>query len=201
MQIKKEEVRLAILEKAEAEFREHGFTNASVRRLVKAAGTTIGNFYNYFENKEALFEALVRDEYESFAYFVANHDTIERPDYLWDLKDPGEWRNVLTGLVQQIMPVFSPRFVLLVEGSRGTRFEDTRRLLTDMMKEHFLEHLQRINPGAADAEFGEIIAEQLLDGVILILKRYPDRSVQKRLLTEHLLFYLLGTMSLLGQWN
>ena len=34
---------------------KNGFKNASLRQIVKDAGTTIGNFYNYFENKEALF--------------------------------------------------------------------------------------------------------------------------------------------------
>jgi AcrR family transcriptional regulator len=201
MQIKKEEVRLAILGKAEEEFLEHGFANASIRRIVKAAGTTIGNFYNYFANKEALFETLVQEEHASFVYLIQNHDKMARPDTLWEIKDPAEWREALTVLIQQVMPVFSERFILLVEGSRGTRFENARKLLTDMMREHFIEHIQSFSPGTIDVEFGQILAEQMLDGVVLILKRYKDGEIRKRLLTEYLLFYLLGTMNLLGDWR
>lgn len=49
-----------ILDAAKEEFLEKGFQNASLRRIVKAAGVTTGAFYRYYPTKEALFEALVK---------------------------------------------------------------------------------------------------------------------------------------------
>ena len=38
-----------------------GFKDASLRNIVKEAGLTTGAFYGYFNNKEELFNALVKD--------------------------------------------------------------------------------------------------------------------------------------------
>lgn len=201
MQIKKDEVRLAILREAEKEFYEKGFTDASIRKIVKGAGTTIGNFYNYFESKEAVFEELVNEEYKSFIYFINNHDNIQRPDFLWEIKDVGQWRKVLTQLIQAVMPAFSDKFLLLVEYSRGTKFENTRNIIVELLKEHFVEHIKSTSSDFKDADMGEIIAEQVVAGIILILKKYKDENTRKRLMTEHILYHFIGTMGLLGNWN
>lgn len=61
MQTKKEEVRQKILQAAKAEFLEKDFATASIRSITARAGMTLGNFYVYFQNKEAVFEALVQE--------------------------------------------------------------------------------------------------------------------------------------------
>ncbi len=48
-----------ILIAGKREFLEKGFRAASLRHIVKLANVTTGAFYGYFENKEALFCALV----------------------------------------------------------------------------------------------------------------------------------------------
>ena len=53
-----------ILLAAKAEFLEKGFQYASLRNIVKTAGVTTGALYGYYDSKEALFDALVRESYE-----------------------------------------------------------------------------------------------------------------------------------------
>ena len=43
------------------EFGEKGFHEASISRITARAGVAIGTFYTYFESKEEVFRALVRD--------------------------------------------------------------------------------------------------------------------------------------------
>jgi len=50
-----EEKRKNILSAALTEFAEHGYTNASTNRIVKAAGISKGLLFHYFENKRKLF--------------------------------------------------------------------------------------------------------------------------------------------------
>ena len=57
----------AILDAAGAEFAEHGFHDASISGITRRAGTALGSFYTYFDSKEAIFSALVRDMSESVA--------------------------------------------------------------------------------------------------------------------------------------
>jgi len=51
----------AILDAAAIEFGERGFHEASVVGITRRAGVALGSFYTYFDTKDAVFRALVRD--------------------------------------------------------------------------------------------------------------------------------------------
>lgn len=50
-----------ILDAARDEFGERGFSDSSIVGITQRAGVALGTFYTYFESKEVLFQALVRD--------------------------------------------------------------------------------------------------------------------------------------------
>ncbi|MDE2596430.1 MAG: TetR/AcrR family transcriptional regulator [Sphingomonadales bacterium] len=50
-----------LLDAAAQEFGERGFHEASVSGITRRAGTALGSFYTYFDSKDAIFSALVRD--------------------------------------------------------------------------------------------------------------------------------------------
>src|SRR3954465_9433733 len=50
-----------ILDAARDEFGERGFAESSIVGITQRAGVALGTFYTYFDSKEALFKALVRD--------------------------------------------------------------------------------------------------------------------------------------------
>jgi AcrR family transcriptional regulator len=56
-----EKTRRKILDAALAEFGEKGFSESSVVSITSRAKVALGTFYTYFDSKEALFAALVRD--------------------------------------------------------------------------------------------------------------------------------------------
>ena len=58
--------RAALLEAAYVQFTARGYHGASMRSIAEAAGLAVGGIYNYFESKDAVFEAVV----------VANHPLI-----------------------------------------------------------------------------------------------------------------------------
>jgi AcrR family transcriptional regulator len=51
----------AILDAAMVEFGERGFHEASISAITRRAGVALGSFYTYFDSKDAVFRALVRD--------------------------------------------------------------------------------------------------------------------------------------------
>ena len=51
----------AILDAAAIEFGTRGFHDTSIVAITQRAGVALGSFYTYFDSKEALFQALVRD--------------------------------------------------------------------------------------------------------------------------------------------
>jgi AcrR family transcriptional regulator len=50
-----------ILDAARDEFGERGFADSSIVGITQRAGVALGTFYTYFDSKEVLFQALVRD--------------------------------------------------------------------------------------------------------------------------------------------
>jgi TetR/AcrR family transcriptional repressor of nem operon len=57
----KQSTHARILAAAEALFRKHGFEGASVERVMRAAGLTVGGFYAHFTTKEALLAEALRN--------------------------------------------------------------------------------------------------------------------------------------------
>ena len=50
-----------VLEAAALEFGERGYHDAAITGITRRAGVALGTFYTYFESKEEVFRALVRD--------------------------------------------------------------------------------------------------------------------------------------------
>ena len=50
-----------ILDAAQQEFGERGFAESSIVGITQRAGVALGTFYTYFDSKEAVFQAVVRD--------------------------------------------------------------------------------------------------------------------------------------------
>ena len=152
------------------EFMQYGFEKASIRRIVKKAGTTIGNFYNYFENKEALFSELVDDEYKAFMYFVNSHNQQGEPEVLLDTLDAGQLREVLNQFVGTLIPVFSQKLFLLTSRSEGTKYENTKSIVLNVITEHYLEHIRELNSNNGDnKEIADVVGHSFLEGLLYII--------------------------------
>lgn len=61
----------AILDAAAEEFGEKGFHEGSISGITRRAGVALGSFYTYFDSKDAVFRALVRDMSEQVREHVA----------------------------------------------------------------------------------------------------------------------------------
>ncbi len=199
MQTKKETVEEALLKAAEAEFYEKGFEKASLRTIVKAAGTTTGNFYNYFKDKQSIFNALVAEVALQLEQLLDHHEDHGRPDELWQVHDITTWRNTLKPFFVALMPVFDKRVVLLLECSDGTPYAGTKATVTRLLAEHFESHIQRFAPEYPMPEMGAILATLTLDGIVAIIKTHAETSKCTDLIVEHILFVALGTMGLLSE--
>ena len=59
-----------ILTVARQEFADNGFENTSIQQIAKKSGISVGAVYKYFENKEALFTAVVQEGLSSLEQFL-----------------------------------------------------------------------------------------------------------------------------------
>lgn len=196
MQIKKDTMKNALLASAENQFLLKGFDKASLRQIVKEAGTTIGNFYNYFDSKEALFESLVKRDYDSFVWFIQNHESEASFEELLKGIDRQTLKAMIKELLILKLPNFSKGLVLLFDSSHGTQYDHVKSMVLNEVKDHFLEHLNAYKVVTISPDYAQIMANQFVQGFVDIL-RYYDQDQQKNLLAEHILFYIYAAMAII----
>ena len=108
---------------AQKHFLEYGFERASIREIGKDAHVTNGAFYNHFDDKEALFGALVEPVVQEvkaiYEASVNEHIELAKTDdikSLWNLSE-----ETLSVIIEYIYEHFDV-FRLLLMRAEGTRY-------------------------------------------------------------------------------
>jgi AcrR family transcriptional regulator len=124
----KEARREQILAGAQRAFARHGYEGATVARLEEETGLSRGAIFNYFENKQALFVALVRRSSDRFVEiwleqgYRALLDAIAHEDPAWLSVQVEAARRVRTD------PRFRKQVERLLEETEGRRESRYERL-------------------------------------------------------------------------
>jgi AcrR family transcriptional regulator len=165
MQVKKEDLRECILDKAKEEFLKRGYKEASMRTIAKKAHTTLGNIYNYFKSKEELLDAVVGELPEKLERLLENQDEHEK-----NIKDDKEIDRLLDEIDPRVLGIdifLNKKFVILMEGCEDTKYEKYREKLLELGKKHVLEHM---NGDKSYEKFAEIMAMTFFNGMLFIAK-------------------------------
>ncbi|MDO4281630.1 MAG: TetR/AcrR family transcriptional regulator [Peptococcaceae bacterium] len=112
-----------ILESGRQLFLQNGYERTNLRALCKGAGITTGAFYRHFEDKEALFAALVdpvikglKERYEAAGEECFDFGSVENIDQLWTVSI-----DTMAEVIRYIFAHFDA-FKLLLCCSDGTRY-------------------------------------------------------------------------------
>lgn len=130
---------------AKKHFLDYGYERASIREICKDAHVTNGAFYNHFEDKEALFGALVepvvKTVTEIYSDSVVRHFELVQADelkQLWKLSE-----NTICRIIEYVYEYFDV-FKLLLMQSAGTKYasflddvvrsdvRETQKLITEL---------------------------------------------------------------------
>lgn len=101
MQMLKEEIRERILKTAERQFAQKGFLKSSMREIAAQSGVGVGNIYNYFPNKDAIFREVVRPLVSRFERMLQRHhgyrgaDIMQMTTEAYFRQAAGEYRSLL----------------------------------------------------------------------------------------------------------
>ncbi|MFD2215214.1 TetR/AcrR family transcriptional regulator [Metabacillus endolithicus] len=176
-QVKKPEVRRALLLAAKQEFLERGFKLSSMRRIAATAGTTIGNLYKYFESKEAIYEELVSRVKGDLWSFISNAENKLPTDPILQLQ-----------LFVTLVSSYRDDILLLVDASDGTEYQNTYEDLLAMISDNLETHLPDFNMDNGKEAGGSVILVRtlsvgLLSGIIDILRNHSEEDEIKKGLT------------------
>jgi len=194
VQVKKPSVEESLLEAATKLFLVEGYEKTTIRRIVKEAGTTLGNFSNYFSNKEAIFDTLVEPAYFGFNEFMYAHDQEDHDESEIDLSKI-DLTAIISEIVDHIGFIFTDAFVLLIEASAGTQYEDYRYVVSSYFRKHFLEHLGQ----GFESAYGDVAGRMFLDGLVSIIKNYQEEEKRNKLVAMHFAFFIYGSFGFIQQ--
>lgn len=190
---------------AKTEFLEKGFKSASLRNIVKTAGVTTGAFYGYYASKEALFEALVGKQYETFMgcyrkaqKTFAELPPVEQPDNMCKIS-----RQCMHDMLLYAYANLD-EFKLLLCCADGTRFagmiDEMVEIETKSTHEYqsVLEMLGYPSP-PIDPRLEHILITGMFNALFeLIIHEMPLQEAEEYLI-ELQEFYTAGWMKIMGQ--
>lgn len=187
------------------EFLEKGFRSASLRNIVKTAGVTTGAFYGYYDSKEALFEALVREQYDHFmnCFSRAQQEFADMPP-----EEQPDNLSTTSGECMHEMLLYAYAHLneckLILCRSEGTRFF---KLIDEMVEietkatHDYLKVLEKL--GRPSPPIDERLEHILITGMFntffeLIIHEMPLEEAEYYL-KEMRAFYTAGWMKIMGQ--
>lgn len=195
----------AILTAAMEEFLEKGFQAASLRNIVKQAGVTTGAFYGYFASKEALFEALVGEQYD---YFMNCFCHAQQEFAALPAENQPKELSTISGSCMHEMLLYAyahlKEFKLILCHSAGTRFAGLIDEMTEIELKATHDYLDVLKSlGRPAPPIAEHLEHILVTGMFnayfeLIIHEMPLPKAENYL-KEMRDFYTAGWMKIMGQ--
>lgn len=181
MQYLKLEIRDRILQAAVEEFKEHGFSDASIRNIANNAEISLGNVYRYFSNKESLYFAVIDPFMDSVKIALEN-------DFVFEGKTMGEIAETLITFIMK----YSDELIIIRKGNieQHDQFIDyIVGVLADKIKEMIQGAFPEIDEKITDPVFYDAIAEGFLTSLFKVLVRGDTDEQKERYVRELLTFY------------
>ncbi len=191
-----------IHEAAAADFLKRGFRKATLRDIARAAGVTTGALYGYYDSKEALFEALVGEAYDTVMTICRGGE--ERQDAHTAGRTPKIMEGFCSRRLLEYVYDHLTAFRLLLCCSEGTRFSG----MIDQMVELGLEETHQyqdslLEQGLLESSIDPRLEHILVTGMVnaffelVIHEMTPEQA--DTYLSQLQAFYDAGWNNMLGR--
>lgn len=179
--------RQQVLDAAKTCFREHGFHSAGMALIAKTSGMSVGHIYHYFDNKEALIEAIVAaDEAETAARLESFRLSDDVFQTMIDQVDHGLARSMDSSNSALLMEVLAEagrneRIAQIVEASDKTLQKQLQTLVATAWQSL---HPDRVKPSCDHFAAQATLIAAIFDGLRIRSIRHPhlDREAVVNLL-------------------
>ncbi len=188
-----------------AEFLEKGYTGASLRQIVRAAGVTTGALYGYYDSKASLFAALVDEPYR---YILDGYRAVVAAfEALPPAAQAGQIGRGARQYMQQLLDYIGahrPAFQLLLtraEGTRYARLPDEIAALAAQAAEHYYTALRALGQSvpALDPRLGHMLMTGMVNTFCDIALHDTSPAEARRDVDVLSDFYTAGWLKILGQ--
>jgi len=189
VQVLKENVKEKIYQAAVEEFYKKGFLKAKMQDIAKKAGISVGLTYSYYNNKEDLFAAIVEPIYKEIIQSIENEEKRDSK-----IGDPANLFEQESSFILQLLRQKREIFLILIDRSKGTRFEKAKEQIIGVTKEHIKRQLSpKVNSQIfkIDEAFYHILANNFIEGLLEIARHYQGSKWEENMLKllTHQFFY------------
>jgi len=200
MRSKAEELKLAkkqiILKTALEHFSKHDFEEVSLRKIAAEIGISVGNLYNYFEKKDALFKAVLKPflrKVNVFKNFLNEHfDTEQKPseeDFLIHMQ--------IAEKIAKFVHKNRQMIIILLFHSKGSSLENFSDQMIDFQTQRFREEINiKVGSPVFDFFFAHNIVSYFYNTIREGLMHELSQQELKKCIKDMISFSYLGVMGL-----
>lgn len=192
MQIKKDEIRLKILETATDEFLIKGYENASMRTIARKSHTTLGNIYHYYQNKETLLETILLPTIENIETMISRHIEYEQKNSLSKEEMLYMTEHLEEIFDQTVFACFIDKRVVILIRLQSTHLLERKEKIIQSLLEHLQQYFNMDN----EAHYTEIILEMMIECVKHVLIEHDNPGDAK---AEFIKFFKFICYGIAGQ--
>ncbi|MBU1144955.1 MAG: TetR/AcrR family transcriptional regulator [Firmicutes bacterium] len=181
MQVLKESVKNAIVEGAIAEFFERGFQSANMRRIADSANITVGNIYRYFENKEALFNAILLPAQQA----IDDLESFDQKLHITHIETPKEANQIVTYVMNVLRPYTKEIFIMIFNSS-GTHYHQVKNQLESLV----INKIKEYYPGKFNDYFLKVVASSFIQALFVVFRdNVNDAKKIQEIIVQLIVFY------------
>ena len=166
----------AILAAALEEFAAHGFHDASLNRVIEAAGISKGSMYYYFDGKEDLYAHVVRVELDQL---LARAGPFDSPAD----SDPDAFWSALENYYLQLMSALetAPQLAALIRGWIAASATPAMQQIQQEMAKAVVPWMERV---LADGQRNGAVRTDLPSGLLIAVAAGMGQAMDTWLLTQ-----------------
>lgn len=190
VQILKEKVKERIEQAAIEAFYQKGFIGTKMQMIALEAHISVGLTYSYFASKEELFASIVEPLYQQIITMMDHR----KPEAKEELPEANLFQRE-PKFILQLLQYQRKSFLILMDQSKGTAFENAR----DKIVEVTCEHIKRQLCPKVDQEyyhmddiFYHILANNFIEGLLEIARHYQGRTWAENMLNLLIRQYFYG---------
>lgn len=156
MQVKKGDNKERIKESAKEIFFAVPYKDASMRDVAAKSNMTVGNIYRYYENKEVLFDDILKNTHDGVVKLIKITDLVKifikkktTADESMVVKS-SRFRTFLLNTIIKIVTSHSIELYILLNNSDGSKYEGTKDKIASMIKETIIKRVDGMTEDRAD---------------------------------------------------
>ncbi|MBN1468534.1 MAG: TetR/AcrR family transcriptional regulator [Fusobacteriaceae bacterium] len=195
MQYKKDNIKENILVISKNEFLEKDFSRTSIRNIALKSKVSSSNIYNYFKNKNEIFEEIISP---TLVYFdnIFSSRNIKECENIKNPKDL-EWHIEFISMIYTLSILHKENLILIFKKSKGSKFENFKEEIVNKYLD-FYSSSEKINKNISNFfmyNFTMFYVNYLEN---LCTNSFNDNEV-KKLLLEMIFYSHNGFNSLLNE--